>query len=413
MKRPNPTFLQKAPKIQSSRRKRTLSIVLIALGVTITLMFFRKVSYDGQTYAELFPDLVGAAQRETTTYSKYRRPVHTTTESTTESTTTETTTVLAPSFAPTSATTTEAPATKAQNNSPDPIFENPSYTFKKASWHQTATYQKRAVLLDNLREKVKAVDTEQIYMRICFEFVSFKNGDSIGYRNLEPVLPSGAYAIPIELVWYDRYAAGKQDLAGVSTYGRNSKGARSSSYISHNFRYGKQFFHRNALNYAVTKNDSIALNFVIDSMGGMNEIIPEIDKISSYVGYGANPMYSDYRGRRYRSGGRTSCYDMTEYLKYLYNGYISSPDVYQRLINDMYYSETASPLKGSFAQDTPILHVYGRNSNMGAYLECAIIDCEEPIGIVVYVETAYEENALSVMQQIGRYTAEFVRSCYM
>ena len=49
---------------------------------------------------------------------------------------------------------------------------------------------------------------------------------------------------------------------------------------------------------------------------------------------------------------------------------------------------------------------------MGAYMECAIIDCEEPIGLVVYVETAYEENANTVMQQIGRYAAEFVRACY-
>lgn len=188
MKRPNPTFLQKAPKIQSSRRKRTLSIVLITLGVTLIIMFFRKVSYDGQSYAELFPELVGAAKRETTTYSEYRRPVHTTTESTTESTTEETTTMLAPSFVPTTESTTEAPSTKVQNNSPDPIMENPSYTFKKATWHQTATYQKRAVLLDKLRQKVKAVDEENTYMRICFEFVSLKNGDSIGYRNLEAAL---------------------------------------------------------------------------------------------------------------------------------------------------------------------------------------------------------------------------------
>lgn len=412
MKRPNPTFLQKAPKIQSSRRKRTLSIVLVTLGITLILMFFRKVSYDGQTYAEMFPDLVGAAKRETTTYSEYRRPVHTTTESTTVTTTTETTTILAPSFAPTSAESSESSSTKVQNNSPDPILENPSFTFKKATWHQTATYQKRAVLLDELREKVKAVDVEQKYMRICFEFISLKNGDSIGYRNLEPVLPSGAFAIPIELVWYDQYADGKQDLAGVATYERASKGARSASYIAKNFRYGKQFFHRNSLNYAVTKNDSIALNFVIDSMGSMNEIVPQIDKISNYVSYNSTPLYIDYRSRRYRSAGRTSCYDMGEYLRYLYNGYINTPDTYQRLINDMYYSETASPLKASFFQDTPILHVYGRNTSMGTFMECAIIDCGEPIAVVVYVENAYEENAASVMQQIGRYTADFVRNCY-
>ena len=103
---------------------------------------------------------------------------------------------------------------------------------------------------------------------------------------------------------------------------------------------------------------------------------------------------------------------MGEYLRYLYNGYINAPDTYQRLINDMYYSETASPLKASFFQDTPILHVYGRNTSMGTFMECAIIDCEEPIAVVVYVENAYEENAASVMQQIGRYTADFVRNCY-
>ena len=412
MKRPNPTFLQKAPKIQSSRRKRTLSIVLVALGVTLVIMFFRKVSYDGQTYAQLFPDLVGAAQRETTTYEEYRRPVHTTTESTTESTTEETTTFLAPSFVATSESTSETPSTVTQNNSPDPVLENPDYTFKKATWHQTATYQKRAVLLDNLREKVKAVDEEQTYMRVCFQFISLEHGDSIGYKNLDPVLPSGAYAIPIELVWYDQYAQGKQDLAGTSTYQRSSKGAYSASYIGHTFKYGKQFFHRNALNYAITKNDSIALNFIIDSMEGMDKIIPEINKISGYVSYDSKTLYQDYRSRRYKAPARTSCFDMGEYLRYLYNGYINTPDVYQRIINDMYYNESVSPLKGSFVQDTPILHVMGRNTDMGAYMECAIIDCEEPIAIVVYVEASSEEHAANIMQQIGRYTAEFVTSCY-
>lgn len=386
--------------------------MLITLGITMILMFFRKVSYDGQTYAEMFPDLVGAAKRETTTYSEYRRPVHTTTESTTTETTTETTTFLAPSVETSTESETEATTTKQQNNSPDPIIENPSFTFKKATWHQTATYQKRAVLLDNLREKVKAVDNEQTYMRICFEFISLKHGDRIGYRNLEPVLPSGAYAMPIELVWYEQYAKGKQDLAGVSTFNKNSKGAYNASYISHTFRYGKQFFHRNSLNYAISKNDSVALNFIIESMGGMQKITPEINSISHYVGYNDKILYTDYRGRRYRAGGRTSCYDMTNFLKYLYNGYINSPDIYQRMINDMYYNESVSPFKGSFAQDTPILHIQGKNNGMGAFMDCAIIDCEEPIALVVYVETAYEENANTVMQQIGRYAAEFVRACY-
>ena len=268
-------------------------------------------------------------------------------------------------------------------------------------------------MLDNLRERVKALDGQFADIRICFDFVSLKYGDSIGYRDLEAVLPSNSYAIPIELIWYDQLAAGKQDLAGVSTYVRDSKGAYSSSYIAHTFRYGKQFFHRNALNYAITKNDSVALGFVIDSMGGMEAIVPQINKISSYVNYNEKTLYTDYRGRRYKTEGRTSCHDMTEYVKYLYNGYINTPSTYQKMINDMYYNELVSPFKGSFAQDTPILHVQGRNIRMGAYMDCAIIDCEEPIGLIVYVEANSEENAYIMMQEIGKYTAEFVRNCYV
>jgi len=207
-------------------------------------------------------------------------------------------------------------------------------------------------------------------------------------------------------------ALGELSKNAVEVVKRKSESAVYVVTVSHTFKYGKQFFHRNALNYAISKNDSIALNFIIESMDGMEKIIPEIDKISGYVSYDSENLYQDYRSRRYKTKGRTSCYDMAEFLRYLYNGYINSPDVYQMIINDMYYNELASPLKGSFAPDTPILHVQGRNLDMGAYMDCAIIDCEEPIAIVVYVEASSEENAYAIMQQIGRYTAEFVTSCY-
>ena len=92
MKRPNPTFLKKAEGIKTSRKKRTLVIILILLAITFVVVFISSIASAQDTYRLMYPGLVGAATSTTTAYSAYQRPVHTTTETTTEVTTTMTTT---------------------------------------------------------------------------------------------------------------------------------------------------------------------------------------------------------------------------------------------------------------------------------------------------------------------------------
>ena len=103
MKRPNPTFLKKAEGIKTSRKKRTLIIILILLVITFVIMFISTIASAQDRYRLMYPGLVGAATSTTTEYSKYQRPVHTTTETTTEITTTATTTephaILAATYA--------------------------------------------------------------------------------------------------------------------------------------------------------------------------------------------------------------------------------------------------------------------------------------------------------------------------
>lgn len=412
MVRPNPTFLKKAEGIKTSRKKRTLIIVLVLLAITLGVVFVSSIASAQDTYRLMYPGLVGAATSTTTGYSAYQRPVHTTTETTTQVTTTATTTlphaVLAATPTP---TVSPEQAGVFQNNSPDLYTEDPNFSFKPIGI-RTASYQQRAVYLDDLKEQVANYQKTHPGVRICYEFISLSYGDRMGVDELDPVVPSGAMAIPVSIVYYDKIAGVTGPLSEVVTYDNSYKGSRYSSYIAKNYSYGKQFYMRTILNYAVSKNDSIALNYVIAQLGGIDTTISEIKKISSYVSYDDKVIYKDYSGKEFRTSGTISCYDMGNYLSYMYRTFTINPSVNQRLFNDMASNEIESPLAAAFPQDTRILHVLGRNTDRRAYMECAIVDYKEPFALVIYVEAASSSDAGTAIATLGGYTQQFIDSCY-
>lgn len=421
MKRPNPTFLKKAEGIKTSRKKRTLIIILVLIVLTFAVVFISSMASAQDKYRLMYPGLVGAATSTTTEYSAYQRPVHTTTETTTEATTTATTTQLHAILAatPTPVLEPEETAHTSQNNSPDPFTEDRNFSFRPAGI-QIATYQERAVYMDELKERIVKYQKTHSDMRICYEFISLSSGDRLGVDELDPVVPSGAMAIPLEIVYYDSIAGVTGPLSKQITYDGtylNSElsdhiGARNSSYIAKSYDYGKAFYMRTLLNYAIVKNDSIALNYVVEELGGLEEAIKAVDGISNYISYNDSVIYTDYRGKEFRAPGTISCYDMGKYLSYLYQVFINNSQVNQRLVNDMAHSEIESPLSAAFPEDTRILHVLGRNTSRGAYLECAIVDYEEPFALIIYVEAGSPNSAGTAIATLGGYTQEFIESCY-
>lgn len=414
MVRPNPTFLKKAEGIKSSRKKRTLIIIGVLLFVTFMVVFISSIAAKQDLYRQMYPGLVGAATSTTTAYSQYQRPVHTTTETTTEVTTTATTTALHAVLAatPTPTPSPEETAHTSQNNSPDPFTEDRDFSFQPMGI-QTATYQERAVALEELKERVVNYQKTHPEMRICFEFISLSSDERLGIDELDPVVPAGAMAIPFEIAYYDSIAGTTGPLSKVIDYKDNPpNSARNSSYIARTYFFGKQFYMRTLLNYAIIKNDSVALNFVIEEMGGLDEAVKKVNEISGYISYTDSVIYKDYRGMEFRAPGTISCYDMGNYLSYLYHVFINTPQVHQRLINDMAHSEIESPLAAAFPQGTRILHVLGRNTGRGAYMECAIVDYKEPIALIIYVEAAAPDAAGTAIATIGGYTQKFIESCY-
>ena len=250
MVRPNPTFLKKAEGIKSSRKKRTLIIIGVLLVVTFMVVFISSMAAKQDLYRQMYPGLVGAATSTTTAYSQYQRPVHTTTETTTEATTTATTTQLHAVLAatPTPTPSPEETAHTSQNNPPDPFTEDRDFSFQPMGI-QTATYQERAVALDELKERVTNYQNTHTDMRICFEFIALSSGERLGVDELDPVVPAGAMAIPFEIAYYDSIAGTTGPLSNVIVYDDNLNGARNSSYIARTYAFGKEFYMRTLLRY--------------------------------------------------------------------------------------------------------------------------------------------------------------------
>ena len=228
---------------------------------------------------------------------------------------------------------------------------------------------------------------------------------------LDPILPSGAWSIPIGILLSEGVENEKYDLSQITTF-ENSGNAGSSSYIAQTYAPGKQFYTRMLLHYALSQNDSLALSYINNILGSTDVVASSVAEISGYSSYINKYIYTDYRDLEISSTATSTCYDMTNYLKYLYNGFINDPSCYQNMLNDMANSQTSSPIAEAFEGKADVYHVLGRNTSMGAYMDCAIVDGDEPLLLVIYCEAATPESAGSAIYTIAGYTEDFVASCY-
>jgi len=200
-------------------------------------------------------------------------------------------------------------------------------------------------------------------------------------------------------------------MSKILTY-NGTNGANGPSYIGSTYSEGKQFYLRTIMRYAIALNDTIAFNYLVESLGGMDSLVSDINEISGYISYNDNKIYKDYRGLEFSSTGMSSCYDFANFLEYLYSGYTNHPEVYQGIVNDMSVSETSSPIKDAFGEEADVLHLLGRNTGQNAYMDIAIIDCEEPIALVIYCEASTPDSAGSAIYTLASYTYDFVHACH-
>lgn len=377
------------------------------------MAFVIKLASDQSKYQEQYPDLVGAAtstttEEEETSSSADESIVESEALAGDESTeTTAETTALGPVIQE----TTLPAETTEQVNSPDMLDEPENIYFYNTHSLQSISHEQRDILLDDLKQEIEDYIAAHPTERICFRYVNLASNEALGINDLEPICPAGSYALPIEIVYYEMVNEGILNPYNTVTYdGTIPDGG--SSYIAATYTAGKQFLIRTCANYAVTYNDRLALSYLINFMGGMDEFNSRITEISGFIDFQSTVLYSDYLGIPYSGTGRTSAYDMAAYCEYLYQGYMNYPSVYQLLINDLYYSSMSTPYRNVFGDEAIILHSSGRNDTFHAYTDVAIIDGMEPFALCIYVECDSYERACVVQADLSTYVNRFISACH-
>lgn len=408
MKAPNPTFLKKAENIRSKRRLVTivlLAILTVLMGIVIFIVNIASYQKD---YSILYPELVGRATDTTTTIEV--DPTSKTTETTEETTESSETseTPLAPSIASDTAPETSETTPETTSLAPDVLVVE-DYHFASPKT-QIASHQRRAVLLDNMKNQIERYIRQVSGLRIGFQYKSLKTGESLGIHELIPIVPAGTFAVPINLISDRMISENKINPDVITTY--TGHAAVNGSYIYSNYPNGKQVYYSTLSYLSLAHNDRIALEMMLSQMGGLDSIMPAINEISSFQPYDQDIFYADYSAHGYRGTGRSTCYDMVNYMSALYVSYLNDPSSYQRSINALAASQTVSPIRTCFDESIPILHVYGRNSDLHGYTELAIIDGPEPIAVCIYVEGENNAEILTVFKTIGDYVSEYITSCY-
>ena len=405
---PNPTFLNKAEGIRKNRHTKMIVIISIIVLICLAALLIRIGANMQELYEQEYPDLVGAATAttaETSPETSEASPFIYETEPV------EVTEATEPVLAPVIVTETTVETIDITDLSAQEFVEQEPFYFRNSYPLQTVSHEQRDVLLDYLKQDIQNYIGNNPSERICFRYVNLDNGETMGINDLEPIVPAGSFALPIEFTFWHRVAMGYSSPNYIITYDGSAVPGNSSA-IASTYPAGKMFYLRTLANLAVTTNDDYALSVVLDRCSGISTVWSYISGISGYTNYTENSTYTDYAGTLMSGPNRTSCYDMTAYAQALYFGYIREPATYQPLMNDLYYTNIRSPFTTSFGEDTPVLHVSGRNETFHAYTDIAIIDSSEPIVLIVYSECSSLDRAQTIQADISGMVAAYLNSCH-
>lgn len=423
MRYPNPTFLNKASDIRY-KRGRLLFIAITCLVVLFTVsLFIYKIASMQKIYEEKYPELVGAATSETKDnefvvpdYDAIAASILADSTTTTEETTTETT-PLGPIVVEVSPTPIPLPNDITQNNAPDGFPPEDNSYFNNSYSLQTISHEERDMALDILKQQITDYIKDNPNERICFRYINLSSNETLGVNDLEVILPSFAYVLPVEMLYYRGVANGLYSKIEVRTY-QGEKAPGNSSFIADYYEPGKQFYMLNLARIAIRYNDNLALSYLLDYMGGIDTLCPTINGFSGYIDYAQTQVYKDFQGNTISANHTSSCYDMVQFMETFYYSYLREPDVYQTMLNSLATSNVSSGISNIFTNGIScnkanmVLNVTGANDDRHAYFAMALVDGDEPFVVAIYSECQSRDRAATIQSDLSTYLARFISNCH-
>lgn len=294
---------------------------------------------------------------------------------------------------------------------PDEPEERDPVLFPEKYPLQTVTHAQRDQSYANLKHAVKKYLEEKTDARIGFYYINLKSSEAFGYNESAPFVVGSSIYLPLATMYYDDVRAGTQSPITVVPFHPSYVEEGTFSNLTE-MPDEKQFYMGQLVYLALRDGDGVAMNMVLDHMGGADNVISRLTAMTTCIDYASVQNYVDYQGVQQSGEHRSSAFDLASYAESLYWKYMSYPQDYQDLINALGDSAPHTGVGKGFPSDTLILHRGGKNLDFCSASDVAIILSDEPVIIAVTVEAATPEETQEIQSALGALVYNFISYCH-
>lgn len=419
MKNPKSLYVSSVRKVMKFRQIRNIIVLTLAILLSVAAILVLYVSLMKEKIDEAFPSgssvsiitESGSADPETSeTTPVSGDPVQITETSSSDDTST---TSDSDSTSDTSGETAEGTSSETSESESLLPSEPPpeeDVFFNKTALLQTVTHEERDIAYGQLKQDIKNYITEAVGTRIGFYYINLKNNEEFGINDLSPYVVGSSINLPINLVLYDTQKSQTLSFREVMAYKAEDKTDGPGTIKDR--EYGAQYYIRELSRLSITESDNVATAMLLRRLGGIEAVSSEFMKISGIVDFVKKHKYTDYSGTQQEGDYRSGVQDLARYAEALYYRYMTYPEEYQTLINDLAHTTSDWGIADQFPEGTQVFHKTGSNVKYNSETDVALIICEEPIVLCVSVEAATAEEAKAIQSALGKLVQEYISYCY-
>jgi beta-lactamase class A len=410
MKNPQTKYLSAARKLMKFRQVRNIIVLSVIIVLSLVAILIIYVSLMKEKIDKVFPsDTVISSVQASSEISESTSPPSDITVSSDPSEETSASSGTESSSGPSDSDPT-GETTEVDSLLPVAPPPEEDVFFITGTLLQTVTHQERDVAYDQLIQSVKTYISDTSDARIGFYYINLKNKEEFGVNDLAPYVVGSAINLPINLILCDSLKDGKLTFQDILTYSADDLTTGTGTIKSE--AVGKKYYIRELSRLSLTQSDNVATAMILRKLGGIESVCEKLRTISGIVDFCTVKNYTDYSGKQQSGTRRSGPQDLAKYAEALYYRYLSYPEIYQTLINDLAHSESPWGIGTAFPEGTQVFHKAGINAYFSSETDVAIILCEEPIVLCVTVETESSSHARDIQKDLGILVYDFIHLCY-
>lgn len=220
-------------------------------------------------------------------------------------------------------------------------------------------------------------------------FIDLATDESFGINDKEEYIAASTSKLPMNLLLYTKIESGEVDPDMLLEY--KPSDLEYGTGIIQNSPFGTKYTVRETSELSIRKSDNCGINMIIDLLG--------IENIRQYI--------VDLGGVVYYGERHRSCpYDMALVSKEIYRRYLNSPEVYEKLIEDLENTDWHDRIDAQLPDDVPVAHKIGNQTRTAN--DVGIVFASHPYVLSIMTEDVDFGTACKKIAELSKIIYDFV-----